>query len=187
MKSCIAYLTLALAVVFSGFSPLYAQNTPSQKKLLVVYFSKTGNTKKLAMAIQKQTGADMVEIVPVVLYPDDYDQTVDIARKEQDDNARPAVKTKVDTMASYNVVFLGYPSWWGTMPMAVFTFLEAHNLSGKTIIPFTTHEGSGFGRSISDLRRLCPKSTILDGLAIRGRDADTAETEVPIWLQGLKY
>lgn len=73
------------------------------------------------------------------------------------------------------------------MPMAVFTFLEAHDLAGKTIIPFTTHEGSGFGRSVSDVRRLCPKSTILDGLAIRGRDADTAETEVPAWLQGLKY
>jgi len=187
MKSCIACLTIAMAVMITGLSPLYAQTSPTQKKLLVVYFSKTGNTKKLATAIQKKTGADMVEIVPAVTYPDDYDQTVDIARKEQDDDARPAVKTKINNMASYEVVFLGYPSWWGTMPMAVFTFLEAHDLAGKTVIPFTTHEGSGFGRSVSDLRRLCPKSTILDGLAIRGRDADTAETEVPAWLQGLKY
>lgn len=180
-------LGAAVAVLLCGLAPLSAQPASGQKKMLILYFSKTGNTKKLATAIQRHTGADMVEIVPAVPYPEDYDQTTDIARKEQDAGARPAVKTRVENIASYDVVFLGYPSWWGTMPMAVFTFLEAHDLSGKTLVPFTTHEGSGFGRSVADLRRLCPKSTILDGLAIRGRDTDTAKTEVSSWLQKLKY
>ncbi|HOY66421.1 MAG TPA: flavodoxin [Candidatus Ozemobacteraceae bacterium] len=187
MNHVFVSLAGVVAVLLCGLAPLSAQPASGQKRMLVLYFSKTGNTKKLAAAIQKQTGADMVEIVPAVAYPEDYDQTVDIARKEQDAGARPAAKTRVENIASYDVVFLGYPSWWGTMPMAVFTFLEAHDLSGKTLVPFTTHEGSGFGRSVADLRRLCPKSTILDGLAIRGRDADTAETSVPAWLQGLKF
>jgi flavodoxin len=89
-------------------------------------------------------------------------------------------------MASYDRIFLGYPNWWGTMPMPVFTFLEEYDLAGKTIVSFCTHEGSGLGRSVADVRRTCPKSTVLEGLAIRGGDVKTARDEVAGWLRDIE-
>jgi flavodoxin len=88
-------------------------------------------------------------------------------------------------MPSYDVIFLGYPNWYGTMPMPVFTFLEEYNLSGKTIVPFCTHEGSGLGRSVTDIRKMCPQSTVLEGLAIRGSDVKDAQNEVTGWLRDI--
>jgi flavodoxin len=90
---------------------------------------------------------------------------------------------KVENINSYDVVFVGYPDWWGTMPMAVFTFLEEYNFSGKTIVPFCTHEGSGLGRSVEDIRKLCPQSTIVEGLAVRGSSVKNAQNDVSDWLR----
>ena len=166
-------------------------------KCLIAYFSRpgnnyvngnivnlpVGNTEVIAKMIQEMTGGDLFHIEAVNAYPEDYTETTDVAQEELRTNARPKLTRHLETMASYDVIFLGYPNWWGTMPMPVFTFLEEYDFSGKTIAPFCTHEGSGLGRSVSDIRKMCPKSTVLEGLAIRGGDVKNARGEVAGWLR----
>lgn len=151
-------------------------------KILIAYFSHSGNTGIAAKKIQKEIGGDIFKIETVKVYPQNYDAVVDIAQKEQNANARPELKAVTLDMDAYDTIILGYPNWWGTMPMAVFTFLEAYDFTGKTIIPFCTNEGSRMGRSIEDIKKLCGKSTILDGLAIRGSSVETAQDDVSEWL-----
>ena len=155
------------------------------KKPLVVYFSHSGNTRKLAEQIHKQVGGDILEIVPVAPYPAEYQATVDQAKREQQENARPAVKTKIADPAEYGVIFLGYPNWWSSMPMPVWTFVEQNGLDGKTIAPFVTHGGGGMGHSESDLKKLVPHAKVLKGLPVRGTRAGDAEKDVENWLKGL--
>ena len=161
------------------------QSSTDENNILVAYFSHTGNTREIANQIHKNVGGDIFEIVTVNPYPMDYDAVVDQAKKEQVDDYRPELATKVENMNSYDVVFVGYPNWWETMPMAVFSFLEEYDFSGKTIVPFCTHEGSRLGRSVEDIKRLCPQSTILDGLAVRGSEVKNAQDEVSEWLREL--
>jgi flavodoxin len=166
-------------------------------KILIAYYSRkgsnyvggsilnlpVGNTEVAALTIQKLTGGDTFKLETVRDYPAGYDETTRAAQQEQGQNARPQIVGRVDDMAEYDVVFLGYPNWWGTMPMAVFTFLEAYDFSGKTILPFCTHEGSGLGRSESDIKRLCPTATVVKGLAIQGGHVQKAEGAISAWLQ----
>lgn len=168
-------------------------------KNLIAYFSRKGNnyvggrivnlpignTEVAAGMIKKLTGGDLFRIDTVKDYPEDYDETTDVARQELRQNARPELAGRVEKMGDYAVVFLGYPNWWGTMPMAVYTFLEAHDLADKTIVPFCTHEGSGMGHSESDIRKLCPGATVLKGLAITGGRVRNAANEIAAWLHGL--
>lgn len=152
------------------------------QKILVVYFSHSGNTREIANQIYEKVGGDTFEIKTVNSYSSDYDTVVAQAKQEQQSGYKPELKEKVSNIDSYNVIFIGYPNWWGTMPMAVFTFLESYNFSGKTIIPFCTHEGSTLGRSVDDITKLCPKATILEGLAVRGGDVKKAHNDVAEWL-----
>lgn len=171
------------------------------KKVLVAYFSRTGenysvgtitkgNTQIVAEMIARETGGDLFHIEPVVAYPDNYDDCVNLAKQELNSKARPAVKGDVRT-EDYDVIFIGYPNWWGDMPMSVYTFLEKHNWQGKTIIPFCTHEGSGLGSTASKLRSACQGATMLKGLAVYGHAAQNSrkETEKAThgWLASLTY
>lgn len=142
-----------------------------------------GNTEVAAKMIQKLTGADIFRIATVKEYPTDYNETTEVARQELRQNARPELSSDMDNLDGYDVIFLGYPNWWGTMPMAVCTFLERHDLSGKTILPFCTHEGSGMGHSETDIRKLCPRATVLNGLSIRGGGVRDAEKAISAWLR----
>ncbi len=148
------------------------------KKILVAYFSHSGNTREIANQIHTRVSGDIFEIVAVNPYPSDYDEAVEQARKELKEEYRPELKIKVENMESYDVVFVGYPIWWGTVPRPVVSFLSEYDFSKKTIVPFCTHEGSGLGRSVEDIKELCPHSTILDGLAVRGSDVKNAKNEV---------
>ncbi len=166
-------------------------------KILIAYYSRkgnnyvggseknlpVGNTEIAALVIQKLVGGDTFKIEPVKDYPEGYDDTTRVARQEQRQNARPRIVGRVDDMDEYDLVLLGYPNWWGTMPMPVFAFLEAYDFSGKTILPFCTHEGSGLGHSESDIKRLCPATTIGKGLAIQGGRVQKAESAISAWLQ----
>jgi flavodoxin len=172
---------LTLLFVFWGNMELYAQN--QKDKILIVYYSKTGNTKTVAEYIHKTVGGDIFEIKTVNSYPEEYQATTELAKKEQETNARPKLVSNVDNIEQYNTIFIGYPNWWGTMPMVFFTFFESHNLTQKTIIPFCTHEGSGMGRSVADIQKLAPKSTVKDGLAIRGRNAKDSQNDINLWLR----
>jgi flavodoxin len=155
-------------------------------KILVAYFSHSGNTCEIAHQIHKSAGGDIFEIQALKPYPVDYDTVVQQARQELDSNFKPALKTEMETIKPYDLVFIGYPIWWGTFPAAVKTFLSEYDFSGKTIVPFCTHEGSGLGRSATDISKLCPKSALLNGAAIRGRDVKTARNKVSEWLREIK-
>ena len=156
------------------------------KKILVAYFSYSGNTREISNQIHKSVGGDIFEIQVVKLYPDDYDAVVKQARQELNSSHKPALKTKIENIKSYDLVFIGYPNWCSTVPAPVRVFLSEYDFSGKTIIPFCTNEGSGLGRSATDISKLCPKSTLLDGIAIRGREVKTAQNEVVEWLRKIK-
>ncbi len=169
------------------------------KKCLIAFFSrkglnysngeiidlKVGNTEVVAKMIQKVTGGDMFHIETVTAYPKDYTETTEVAKNELRAKARPKLTDRVENMNEYDVIFLGYPNWWGTPPMAVFTFLESYDFSGKTIVPFCTHEGSGLGHSEKDIAKSCPKAVLLEGLAIRGTNAGSAASEVSSWIDKL--
>jgi flavodoxin len=123
-------------------------------------------------------GGDLFEINTVKPYPADYTETTEVAKSELRKNARPELNDTVKNMAVYHVIYLGYPNWWGTFPMAVCTFLESYDFSDKIIIPFCTHEGSGIGRSEHDIMKLCPNAKVLSGIAIKGSLVAGADIEV---------
>lgn len=152
---------------------------------LVAYFSWSGNTERMAQMIQEETGADLFEIQPAEPYTDDYDTLLDVARQEQADNARPEVASQVENWDSYDVVFVGYPDWWSDAPMLVYSFLESYDWEGKTLVPFCTSGGSGFGRSLENLPDSAPGADILEGLHVSGDRVDNAGEEVADWLGSL--
>jgi flavodoxin len=179
MKTMIYLVVAAVALCGSA----QAQSKESKGKILIAYFSWSGNTREMAKQIQQQTDGDLFEIKTVKTYPTDYNECTEVAKKEQDDNARPPLSTEVKDMAAYDVVFVGYPNWWGTMPMALFTFLEKYDLSGKTVVPFCTYGSGRWQRSLDDFKKLCPNATILEGLAISGSVVRRSKGEVVNWLQ----
>ena len=152
---------------------------------LIAYFSHSGNTETIARDIHDHVGGELFRIRAVKHYPADYDAVVEVASVERRENARPALIQLVGSTEPYDVVYLGYPNWWSTMPMPVFTFLEQGDWAGKTIRPFCTHEGSSLGRSVQDIQRLCPRSVVLNALAIRGSSVKVSKKTVVAWLDGL--
>lgn len=152
---------------------------------LVAYFSWSGNTEQMAQMIQEETGADLFEIEPATPYTDDYDTLLDVAQQEQADNARPEVASQVENWDSYDVVFVGYPDWWSDAPMLIYSFLESYDWEGKTLIPFCTSGGSGFGRSLEKLPDSAPGAEILEGLHVSGSSVGSAGDEVANWISSL--
>jgi flavodoxin len=152
------------------------------KKILVAYFSHSGNTREIANQIHKNLESNIFEIQAVGPYPNNYNEVVEKAKQELQSDCLPELKTEVEGMGAYEVILIGYPNWWGTIPRPVATFLSKYDFSGKTIIPFCTHEGSGLGRSEKDIAKLCPKATLLKGLAIRGSRINAAKKDVTGWL-----
>lgn len=200
MKKLIAFLFTALFLSDCAVCFAESNDSATQGKTLVAFFSRTGenysvgviekgNTHIIADMIAEATGADMFEIVPEIAYPESYDECTEVAQKEREENARPAFIGSVENMDEYDTIFLGYPIWWSDLPMTVYTFLESYDFSGKTIIPFCTHEGSGLSGTEDGIRQVCPEALIRDGLAIRGsvaqNEQDEAQKAVTEWLGGL--
>jgi flavodoxin len=140
----------------------------TNSKSLIAYFSRKGNNYVDGSIVNLPIGNTEV-----------------VAKKELSNNSRPELTEIVDDMDSYDVIYIGYPNWYGTMPMAVFTFLESYDFSGKTIIPYCTHEGSCLGQSVRDIKKLCPNSRVLDGLAIKGGSVNRNQNDVSAWLHKL--
>lgn len=173
----------------------------SGKKTLVVFFSHTGenygvgnisegNTHIIAKMIAEATGGSLFEIVPEKDYPhDSYDEVVEIAKQEKAQKARPAIKGDVK-VEDYDVIFIGYPNWWGDMPMPVYTFLEKHYWTGKVVVPFCTHEGSGLSSTEKYIAEACKGATVAKGVAVRGATAqnnrEQARKSVNSWIEKLK-
>lgn len=164
-------------------------------KILTVYYSRKGenywngsiksitkgNTERVAEFIQKAIGGDLFEVDTVKPYSDSYMTCIEEAKQELRANARPEIKLFPDKLEEYNTIFVGYPNWWGTMPMCMFTLLEKYDLTGKTIIPFCTNEGSGMGSSERDLKKICKGATVKSGLSIHGAESEQSENKVAAW------
>ncbi len=169
-------------------------------KILIAYYSRRGenysngrlqnidegNTEPMAKVIQSSTGADLFEIDTAQEYPLGYTDTTRVAKGEYQKQARPELKKMLDSINDYDVIYLGYPNWWNTMPMACFTFLDAYDFSGKTIIPFCTHEGSGLGNSVRDIRKALPSANVLDGYALTGSAVRSSHELIKAWLNHYK-
>ena len=160
-------------------TPQDSTPTEEQTKVLVVYFSATGNTKAVAEEITRLTGADLYEIVPAVPYTDEdlnYNNNECRANQEMNNaSARPAIGSKAMDVSSYDTVFIGYPIWWGTMPRIINTFLDTYDLSGKTVLPFCTSGSSGITQSVTDIRTAEPDADVRDGLRASGANDSSIE------------
>lgn len=142
-----------------------------------------GNTQVAAQMLQELTGGELFRIEPVQAYAADYNTCIAEAQADQRRDARPELKQYPDSLDGCDTIYLGYPNYWGTMPMAVFTFLEHFDFTGKTIWPFCTHEGSGMGGSEADIKRLCPGAVVKKGLAIHGGSVRGARPALEKWLK----
>ena len=206
----LAGAAVACGVLFPGALATSALAAEVRGRILVVYFSMPetdnpnnmtreednsvvvvngkvlGNTQYVALLIQQMTGGDIFRIEALKPYPKDHRTLVAQAKEEQAKSDRPVIAGKVENMAAYDTVFIGYPNWWADMPMILYTFLESYDLSNKTIIPFITHGGSGFSNTISTISRLQPKARVVkDGFVVSRDRVDGAEPEVAKWLARL--
>ena len=195
-------ITVAIALLVSTACSGGAKRekvTNNESKALVVFFShagdnyavgniKVGNTKIVADYISELTGAEQFEIVTHKYDGMAYDALIKLATKEGESGAFPEYEGDVD-LSGYDTIFIGSPIWWGTYPRVMFTFFKNHadDLKGKTIIPFTTHEGSGFGKTIDDLKDAVPEANIQEGFSIYGHEVRTGKKKVEKWLKGLGY
>ena len=177
--------------------------TESSSDTLVLYFSRTGeqyvvgvidrgNTAIVAEMIAEQTGADLFEVLPAEdHYPMTYDELTEVAKQEQNENARPAYSGELPDLSGYSTIFIGAPVWWGDWPMIMYTVFENNDFSGKTLIPFSTHEGSGLSGFDKKLQDACPDATVGKGLAVQGNDAqnnqESVKETVGSWLAEIGY
>ena len=162
-------------------------NIENMGNTLILYFSMSGNTETVANYIHEEIGGDIVKLETVQTYPEDYDELVDYAREEQRDNARPELETAIENIEQYDTIFLGYPNWWGDMPMPIYSFLDQYDLSNKTIAPFITHGGSGLSGTSANIANEEPDAVVTEGLAINGDDVDDCQDEVNEWLDELNF
>lgn len=160
-------------------------NEADELSTLVVYFSNSGNTEILANFIHNYVGGDIVALEPTVAYPEDYNDLLDVAQEEQQSDARPEFNDLNIDIDDYDTIFIGYPNWWGDMPMIIYTFFDTYDLSGKTIAPFNTSGGSGLSRTVGTIRELEPNATVTEGFTVLGDDVDNAMSDVEEWIDSL--
>lgn len=177
-----------LVVYFSQPETTKADNMTQEEdnSTVVINGEVLGNTQYMAYVIAENTNADIFRIEPKTPYPTDHKTLVDLASDEQAQSARPEIKDTIQNISAYDTIFLGYPNWWGDMPMILYTFLESYDLSGKTVIPFNTHGGSGFSSTINSIRSIQKNADVLDGLSISRNHIQDAEQEIVDWVNGLK-
>lgn len=141
-----------------------------------------GNTQKIAEMIQEEVGGDLYLIKTRNPYPSDYSQVEDIGQQEGRENARPELVNPIEDISQYDTIYLGFPNWWYDAPMAIYSFLEQYDLSGKTIVPFNTSGGSGFSNSIDEIKKLEPEANVLEGLSVYQEDVADAQNQVREWI-----
>jgi len=207
MKRFFNYLLTAVAMLAMGCTANANQQVTTQQnetnmekngKTLVVFFShagenysvgniKVGNTKIVADYISEITGADQFEIVADKDYDMPYMQLIEVAKQEANNGELPPMVGKLENVVQYDTVFIGGPVWWGTYPQVMFTFFRDYDLNGKTIIPFTTHEGSGLASCVEDVKAAYPDADVKPGFAIYGHDVRSGRNKVEKWLKGLGF
>jgi flavodoxin len=180
--------------------PVDTETNTGESNILIAYFSSQGNivtdeeprgnvglgkTRAIAEIIQEQVGGDLFFIEVVDKYPANYNDTIDVAMQELRGNDRPELASHVENFDDYDVIFIGYPIWWGTLPQANLTFLEEYDFSGKTVIPFCTYQDSGIGRSVQDLENAIPDATVLENFSVRQAGVENAEEDIKQWIDEL--
>ena len=196
MKNTFVLIITIILDIFYGCSTAQPMQ---QNRILIVYLSRTNNTKAIAEIIQKDVGATLVALELEKPYPENYKQTVQQVVDENASGYLPPLKTKIDSMQNYNIVFVGFPTWDMQMPPPMKSFLHQYDLSGKTVIPFNTNAGYGVGSGFQTVKELCPNSKVLEGFSItggierdgvlfvmKGEKAREAEKEVKEWLLKIK-
>lgn len=159
-----------------------AQRPPGSGRVLVAYFTRTGNTRVIARQVRRAVGADLFEFQPAAAYPEDYKETVAQAERERDAGYEPPLERMVANMDGYGTVFLGFPIWGMTAPAVVRSFLSRHDLSGKTLVPFITHGGYGVGQSLSVISRHAPRAQLLEGFSMQADQERETLSQVTRWL-----
>ena len=181
-------MAMMMAASFLGAGGCSAENMTTQKvsaepdKILIAYYSWSGNTRFAAEQIQKLTGGRLFEIKPVKAYPSDYSAYVDQAKQECRQEFKPELAVKAEEFAKYDVIFVGTPNWWSTMAPPVRSFLSAYDFSGKTVIPFVTHGGGGMADCERDMRKACPKAAFGKGGAFSGGSIRNAADALEKWV-----
>jgi len=186
----------AVLIAFCLVAGCSSAQSMASKKILIIYLSRTNNTKAVAEMIQKQVGGILVALELVTPYPSDYHAMVQQVVKENESGYLPPLKTKIDSMEGYDVVFVGFPTWDMQMPPPMKSFLKYYDLTGKTVIPFNTNAGYGVGSGFQMVKELCPNSKVLEGFSIeggierdgvlfvmKGKKAEETETQVKSWLK----
>lgn len=181
-KALVAYFTYAENANLSE-----GVDTSSSASIQVWNDEVTGNAGVLAHMISEYTSADLFSIQTVEKYPSTYDETVNQGQTENEENARPELSTHIENLDEYDTIFIGFPNWWYDMPMAMYTFFEEYDFSGKTIIPFSTSGGSGFSSTIDTMRELEPNATVEDGITIGASSVMDAKGDIEEWLQSFGY
>ncbi len=179
-STCLLGVTanFALATDFAG-----AQQAPGNAKVLVAYFTRTGNTRVVARQVRRALGADLFEIQPAESYPEDYEETVRQAEKERVAGYEPPLKASVPSVEAYNTVFLGFPIWGMSAPAVIRSFLSRHDLSGKTLVPLITHGGYGLGQSLAVVAAHAPRARLLKGLSMKADQERETLSLVTRWLR----
>lgn len=188
MKKVLLVLIVILAVGFGVYKAAAMVQTKeaavmTDKKVLIAYYSRSGNTKAVAQKIQSVTGGDLFEIKPLKPYPKDYDTMTQLVQKEKQQDIRPELADN-GNIKDYDVVFVGTPVWWYTLSSPVKTFLTKNDFSGKTIVPFCTHGGGGASSTYADMQKLAPNAKVTEGYASYENSADTKE--IIKWIDSLK-
>ncbi|MCL2064732.1 MAG: flavodoxin [Candidatus Cloacimonetes bacterium] len=185
MKSFMLFFRIILVVTtFFGITAnnlLNAEET-TDHKMLIVYYSHTGNAKFVAGQIQEITGADIFELIPVHQYPEDVSETINRAREEREAGTLPALVAGIENLTDYDVIFIGSPNWFSTLALPVLTFLDTHDLSGKKVIPFITYGGGGLANTITDLKNLVPHAEVLDEFGVGRDNVQTSQASILEWL-----
>jgi flavodoxin len=158
-------------------------DTKTGGKVLIAYFSWSGNTRGIAQEIQSQTGADIFELSPVEPYSSDYNTVLMEAQEDQHNQARPELTGHVENMDDYDTIILGYPNWWASIPMPIASFLEEYDFSGKRIIPFCSHGGGRFGQSLTAIAKLAPDADIGEGLSVHYSGGANLSEDIQDWLE----
>lgn len=202
-----------IKILFVSATMLFSKNLIfAEEKPMIIYFSyyenanlpnnvdasasasiqlwngkRTGNTGVIANMIKYKTNGDIFPIVVAEKYPESYDEMVDIGKNEKNNEIRPKLLTHIENFNDYNTFFIGYPNWWSDMPMALYSFFDEYDFSGKIIIPFVSSGGSGFSDTINSIKSLEPNAKVLEGISISGRRVQGAERDIENWLKNLKY
>lgn len=156
-------------------------------KILIVYYSHSGNTKKIADVIKRKTGGDIFFAIPRPRYPENYEDTLEVSKQQKEKGEFPKLVTKLNNLDAYDYIFIGTPNWWSTMAPPILAFLNTYDLSNKRIIPFITHGGGGIASIIKDMKQICSKSIFLKEFSVSGDDIDGVEYFVENWLSELFF